>query len=155
MYWSRDPGMVLKTLSKARKSEKKNSKSFEISHPAGPENTEKIKKKYENSPKMTAFVFFFVFSGARPRVGDFVFSFFFGIFSSLRALSALYRLNSSFPIENFNPGERIIQSLGPWGWQSDFPHDCPSLTSNPERPARHLNASRLTAIFDSQLPCPK
>ena len=49
---------------------------------SGPENTEKIQKKYENGPKMTVFVFFcifFVFSGPDPDVG-FCFFFFFSYF---------------------------------------------------------------------------
>ena len=52
---------------------KKIQKNYKIPHPElGPENTEKLPRKYKNGPKMTIFVFFgnfLVFSGPNPGWG--------------------------------------------------------------------------------------
>ena len=74
---------------------KKIRKNYKIPHPElGPENTEKLPRKYKNGPKMTIFVFFWYFFrifGARLRVGDFVIFFLiFFVFPVLGGFRTLY-----------------------------------------------------------------
>ena len=77
--WNCDPAGLLQSpkTPEPRKYEK-NTKSPTPGRP--PENTEKIPEKYKNGPKTAIFRpffvflrYFFVFSGGRPGVGDFVF----------------------------------------------------------------------------------